>query len=57
MILGLVSTALGIGAAYTDYSYKFAGKQNYMALAPLQPTIPANILGLARLAYLSRRNL
>jgi spermidine/putrescine transport system permease protein len=55
--VGVVSTALGFGAAYTDYRYKFAGKQVYLALALLPPTIPVIILGLAMLAYLSRINL
>lgn len=57
IVVGVISTALGLGAAYTDYRYKFAGKQVYMALALLPPTIPAIILGLAMLAYLSRINL
>lgn len=57
VVVGLVSTALGFGAAYTDYRYKFAGKQVYLALALLPPTIPVIILGLAMLAYLSRVNL
>ena len=57
LIVGVVSTALGFGAAYTDYRYKFAGKQVYLALALLPPTIPVIILGLAMLAYLSRINL
>ena len=57
LIVGVVSTLLGFGAAYTDYRYKFAGKQVYMALALLPPTIPVIILGLAMLAYLSRINL
>jgi spermidine/putrescine transport system permease protein len=57
VIVGIVSTALGFGAAYTDYRYKFAGKQIYLALALLPPTIPVIILGLAMLAYLSRVSL
>lgn len=56
VIVGIVSTALGFGAAYTDYRYKFAGKQVYL-MALLPPTIPVIILGLAMLAYLSRINL
>jgi len=55
--VAVVSTALGFGAAYTDYRYRFAGKQVYLALALLPPTIPVVILGLAMLAYLSRVNL
>lgn len=58
MIVGfcvaLIATVLGFGGAYTDYRYKFFGKQIYMALALLPPTIPVVILGLAMLAYLSR---
>lgn len=57
VICGVISTALGFGAAYTDYRYKFFGKQVYLALALLPPTIPVIILGLAMLAYLSRINL
>lgn len=57
VIVGVISTALGFGAAYTDYRYSFFGKQIYLALALLPPTIPVIILGLAMLAYLSRVNL
>lgn len=57
VVVGVISTALGFGAAYTDYRYKFFGKQIYLALALLPPTIPVIILGLAMLAYLSRINL
>lgn len=57
VVVGVISTLLGFGAAYTDYRYKFAGKQIYMALALLPPTIPVVIMGLAMLAYLSRVNL
>jgi spermidine/putrescine transport system permease protein len=57
LTVGVISTLLGFGAAYTDYRYKFFGKQVYLALALLPPTIPVIILGLAMLAYLSRINL
>jgi spermidine/putrescine transport system permease protein len=57
VVVGVISTALGFGAAYTDYRYRFLGKQVYLALALLPPTIPVIILGLAMLAYLSRVNL
>lgn len=57
VVVGIVSTVLGFGAAYTDYRYRFFGKQVYLALALLPPTIPVVILGLAMLAYLSRINL
>lgn len=55
--VGILATALGFGAAYTDYRFQFFGKQVYLALALLPPTIPAVILGLAMLAYLSRLSL
>ena len=57
LIVAIISTVLGFGAAYTDYRYSFFGKQIYLALALLPPTIPVVILGLAMLAYLSRVNL
>lgn len=49
-----IATAIGFAAAYTDYRYHFFGKNAYLALALLPPTIPAIILGLAMLVYLSR---
>jgi len=57
LVVGIISTILGFGAAYTDYRYRFFGKQLYLALALLPPTIPVIIMGLAMLAYLSRVNL
>jgi spermidine/putrescine transport system permease protein len=57
LVVGVISTILGFGAAYTDYRYRFFGKQLYLALALLPPTIPVIIMGLAMLAYLSRVNL
>ncbi len=57
LIVGVVSTLLGFGAAYTDYRYNFFGKQVYLALALLPPTIPVIIMGLAMLAFLSRVDL
>lgn len=54
LLASVLSTALGFGAAYTDYRYRFLGKQVYLALALLPPTVPVIILGLAMLAYLSR---
>ncbi len=57
VVVGVMSTALGFGAAYTDYRYHFMGKQIYLALALLPPTIPVVIMGLAMLAFLSRVNL
>jgi spermidine/putrescine transport system permease protein len=52
-----LSTVLGFAAAYTDYRHDFLGKRFYLALGLLPPTVPAIILGLAMLAYLSRLGL
>ena len=57
VVVSLLATALGFGAAYTDFRYKFFGKPFYLALALLPPTIPVVILGLAMLAFLSNVNL
>ena len=54
LTVSIVATALGFGAAYTDFRYRFFGKPVYLALALLPPTIPVVILGLAMLAFLSR---
>lgn len=50
----VISTAIGFCTAYTDFRYRFAGKNAYLALALLPPTIPLVIMGLAMLAWLSR---
>lgn len=57
LVVSVLATALGFGAAYTDFRYKFFGKTFYVALALLPPTIPVVILGLAMLAFLSNVNL
>jgi spermidine/putrescine transport system permease protein len=57
VVVSVGATALGFGAAYTDYRYRFFGKNVYLALALLPPTIPVIILGLAMLAFLSRIDL
>lgn len=49
-----IATFIGFCTAYTDYRFKFFGKNAYMALSLLPPTIPLVILGLAMLAWLSR---
>lgn len=51
--VSVLATALGFGAAYTDFRYRFFGKSLYLALALLPPTIPVVILGLAMLAFLA----
>lgn len=53
IIVSILSTLFGFGAAYTDFRYRFFGKTVYVALAMLPPTIPVVILGLAMLAFLS----
>lgn len=50
----LASTLLGFGAAYGDWRYRFRGRNAYLALVLLPPTVPLVVLGLAMLAYLSR---
>jgi spermidine/putrescine transport system permease protein len=57
LVVSVLATALGFGAAYTDFRYKFFGKTFYVALALLPPTIPVVILGLAMLAFLSNVSL
>ncbi|PSJ58850.1 ABC transporter permease [Pseudaminobacter soli (ex Li et al. 2025)] len=57
VVVSVLATAIGFGAAYTDLRYKFFGKTFYLALALLSPTIPVVILGLAMLAFLSNINL
>ncbi|MDE0908414.1 MAG: ABC transporter permease [SAR324 cluster bacterium] len=52
--VGVLSTVIGFCTAYTDFRYRFFGKNVYLALALLPPTIPLVIMGLAMLALLSR---
>jgi spermidine/putrescine transport system permease protein len=54
LTVSVIATTLGFAAAYTDYRYRFAGKQVYLALALLPPTIPVVILGLAMLIFLTK---
>lgn len=49
-----IATVLGFCAAYADCRYRFFGKRAYLALGLLPPTVPAIILGMAMLAYMSR---
>ena len=50
----VLSTFIGFCTAYTDYRYNFLGKQAYLALAMLPPTIPLIIMALAMLSWLSQ---
>ena len=51
---GLAATLIGATTAYADYRWRFRGKNVYLALALLPPTIPVVILGLAMLMFLAR---
>ncbi len=57
IVVSVLATVIGFGAAYTDFRYRFLGKTVYVALALLPPTIPVVILGLAMLAFLSSTHL
>ena len=57
LTVSVLATAIGFGASYTDFRYRFIGKSLYLALALLPPTIPVVILGLAMLAFLSNIHL
>ncbi len=61
IIVGLsvaaISTFIGFATAYTDFRYRFFGKNVYLALALLPPTIPVLILGLVMLMFLGRVSL
>ena len=54
VVVAVISTVIGFCTAYTDFRYRFVGKNGYLALALLPPTIPLVIMGLAMLAWLSR---
>lgn len=55
-VTGVLATAIGFSAAYTDYRYQFFGKTVFLVLALLPPTIPLIILALAMLGWLSMFN-
>jgi spermidine/putrescine transport system permease protein len=48
----VTSTLLGFLGAYTDYRWRFPGKNVYLAVIILPPTIPYIVLGLAMLNFL-----
>jgi spermidine/putrescine transport system permease protein len=50
----VLSTVLGFAAAYLDYRYRFRGKTVFSLLVAIPPAVPATILGMAMLAFLSR---
>jgi spermidine/putrescine transport system permease protein len=53
----VISTLLGFAAAYIDYRYVFRGKALFGILVAIPPAVPASILGMAMLAFLSRLGL
>ncbi|WP_137392183.1 ABC transporter permease [Rhodoligotrophos defluvii] len=57
IIVSVLATAIGFGAAYTDYRYSFRFKPLYVALGFMPPLVPILILGLAMLFYLAQLGL
>jgi spermidine/putrescine transport system permease protein len=53
----VISTVLGFCAAYVDYRYRFRGQTAFNLLVLVAPAVPASILGMAMLAFLSRTGL
>jgi spermidine/putrescine transport system permease protein len=51
---GVIATCVGFAAAYVDYRYRFRGKSAFTLLVAIPPAVPATILGMAMLAFLSR---
>jgi spermidine/putrescine transport system permease protein len=54
IIASVLSTFIGFCTAYTDFRFNFTGKNAYLALILLPPTIPVVIMALAMLAWLAR---
>jgi spermidine/putrescine transport system permease protein len=52
-----LSTGLGFCAAYIDYRYRFRLKAPLAMLVAVPPAVPATILGMAMLTFLSRAGL
>lgn len=50
----VLSTVLGFAAAYLDHRYRYRGKSAFAMLVAIPPAVPATILGMAMLAFLSR---
>ncbi|MDQ0509577.1 ABC transporter permease [Ancylobacter amanitiformis] len=49
-----LATALGFAAAYLDFRHRFRFKLPFILLVAVPPAVPATILGMAMLAFLSR---
>lgn len=52
-----IATVLGFAAAYIDYRYLFRGKTMFVLAVAIPPAVPASIMGMAMLAFLSRLGL
>jgi spermidine/putrescine transport system permease protein len=48
---GVLSTVLGLAAAYVDYRYNFPGKAAFVLLIAVPPAVPVTILGMAMLVF------
>ncbi len=51
--VALISTVIGFATAYADYRFQFIGKNAYLGLFFMPPTVPAIILGMAMLVFLN----
>lgn len=50
----VIATVLGCAAAYVDYRYVFRGRSLFGLLVAIPPVVPASIMGVAMLGFLSR---
>lgn len=50
----IASTAIGFAAAYLDFRHSFFGKRLFVFAVAIPPAVPATILGMAMLAFVSR---
>lgn len=53
-VTAVIATILGFAAAYIDYRFVFRGKALMGLAVAIPPAVPASILGMAMLAFLSR---
>lgn len=54
LVTALGATLIGFCAAYIDYRYRFFGKTFYSLIVAVPPAIPATVMGIALLVFLSR---
>lgn len=57
LAVSLISTLIGFATAYVDYRFQFFGKNVYLGLFFMPPTVPVIILGMAMLVFLNAVNL